>query len=250
MRRPACLFALLALLAAAAPARAEVLINVDKNAQTMTVTVDGERRYVWPVATGISRYDTPDGEFTPFRMEKDHFSREWDDAPMPYSIFFTKQGHAIHGTNHRIDGAPASHGCVRLSVKHAATLWKLVKAEGMQNVRVELAGKIPTRAELMARRKADDEPKVTGSIGSAAQDRTNLAAREPDAAAGDIAALPAPAPDGFDDPRELPRVGHGWAEYHEGGRTYYYRVSPREVRRVVPRGYRVYRYGPRYVYPW
>jgi hypothetical protein len=32
-------------------------------------------------------------------MEIDHYSEEWDDAPMPYSIFFTQIGHAIHGTN-------------------------------------------------------------------------------------------------------------------------------------------------------
>src|SRR6185437_13512692 len=81
-------------------ARADVLVQVNKATQRMTVTVDGEQRYVWPVSTGIAQYDTPDGKFTPFRMEKDHFSKEWDDAPMPYSIFFTKQGHAIHGTSH------------------------------------------------------------------------------------------------------------------------------------------------------
>ena len=34
-------------------------------------------------------------------MEKDHFSKEWDDAPMPNSIFFTKTGHAIHGSLRR-----------------------------------------------------------------------------------------------------------------------------------------------------
>jgi len=38
--------------------------------------------YTWPVSTGMSDYDTPTGEFQPFRMERDHFSREWDDAPM------------------------------------------------------------------------------------------------------------------------------------------------------------------------
>ncbi len=90
------------------PARADVLIGVDKSAQLMTVTVDGSQRYAWPVSTGIADCDTPDGEFQAFRMEKDHFSREWDDAPMPYSIFFTEQGHAIHGTYHKSLGRPAS----------------------------------------------------------------------------------------------------------------------------------------------
>ena len=79
-------------------ARANIMIVIDKSVQKMTVTVDGQERYTWPVSTGRGGYDTPSGEFQPFRMERDHFSREWDDAPMPNSIFFTKIGHAIHGT--------------------------------------------------------------------------------------------------------------------------------------------------------
>ena len=76
----------------------------------MIVTVDGDPRYVWPVSTGAFSYDTPSGQFKPFRMERDHFSREWDDAPMPHSIFFTQQGHAIHGSSHvKAIGTPASH---------------------------------------------------------------------------------------------------------------------------------------------
>ena len=139
---------------ASTPARADVQIRVDKAAQRMTVTVDGDQRYVWPVSTGVASYDTPDGEFQPFRMEKDHFSREWDDAPMPYSIFFTQKGHAIHGTNHTSIGRPASHGCVRLSVAHAATLFALVKKEGMKNTKVTLTGEIPGPAAIARRTPA------------------------------------------------------------------------------------------------
>jgi hypothetical protein len=82
------------------PAAAHILIEIDKSAQRMTVSQDGAQLYAWPVSTGQRGYDTPSGEFKPFRMEKDHFSREWDDAPMPHSIFFTTRGHAIHGTEH------------------------------------------------------------------------------------------------------------------------------------------------------
>jgi L,D-transpeptidase catalytic domain len=110
----------------------------------MTVAVDGKQLYDWPVSTGGSGYDTPSGTFKPFRMEIDHYSQEWDDAPMPYSIFFTKIGHAIHGTyQQRNLGHPVSHGCVRLSVKNAATLWELVKREKMANTTVVLSGGIP-----------------------------------------------------------------------------------------------------------
>src|SRR5450756_3134354 len=73
-------------------ARADVLIRVAKAAQLMTVTADGAQRYAWKVSTGMADYDTPAGDFQAFRMERDHFSREWDDAPMPYSIFFTQEG--------------------------------------------------------------------------------------------------------------------------------------------------------------
>ena len=60
-------------------------------------------------------------------MEEDHYSEEWDDAPMPHSIFFTQRGHAIHGSyeTKRI-GTPASHGCVRLTNWDALTVASLV----------------------------------------------------------------------------------------------------------------------------
>jgi hypothetical protein len=53
-------------------AHAELLIQVDKSSQRMTVTVNGEHLYDWPVTTGGSGYDTPSGTFKPFRMEIDH----------------------------------------------------------------------------------------------------------------------------------------------------------------------------------
>ena len=79
-------------------AYADLLIEIDKSTQRMTVTVNGEQLYEWPVTTGGRDYDTPSGTFKPFRMEIDHYSDEYDNAPMPYSIFFTQTGNAIHGT--------------------------------------------------------------------------------------------------------------------------------------------------------
>ncbi len=75
---------------------------------------------------------------------------------MPYSIFFTKKGHAIHGTNHRSLGRPASHGCVRLSVAHAAVLWDLVAKHKMANTMIVLTGRIPASdAPVVARNDPD-----------------------------------------------------------------------------------------------
>ena len=118
-------------------ADASVRILVDRSSQRMTVLVDGAVQHVWPVSTGVSGHATPTGSFRPFRLEREHFSREWDDAPMPHSIFFTSAGHAIHGTNvTRRLGSAASHGCIRLSPGNAARLFTLVGAEGLGNTRV------------------------------------------------------------------------------------------------------------------
>src|SRR5258706_15460803 len=129
------------ILFATGAAQANVSITIDKNAQLMTVAVDGVERYHWPVSTGIPSYETPNGRFRTFRMEEDHFSKEFDDAPMPHSIFFTKIGHAIHGTDFESRlGTPPSHGCVRLSRAHASTLYELVQREGVLNTTVTLTG--------------------------------------------------------------------------------------------------------------
>jgi L,D-transpeptidase catalytic domain len=116
-------------------------IVISKLGQKMTVKVDGETEYVWPVSTGAPGYDTPSGKFRPFRMEEDHFSKEWDDAPMPNSIFFTPEGHAIHGSFHvKSLGRRASHGCVRLAPDNAKILYGLVGDAGMSNTSVTIKG--------------------------------------------------------------------------------------------------------------
>ena len=147
--------AIVAVLALGQAANADLLIRIDKSVQRMTVMVNGNQLYVWPVSTGGRGYDTPSGSFRPFRMEIDHTSDEWDNAPMPYSIFFTKTGDAVHGTyEQRSLGRAVSHGCVRLSVRNAATLWKLVKQEKMANTTVVLSGESPDAGSPTVARSA------------------------------------------------------------------------------------------------
>jgi hypothetical protein len=135
----ACVVAVLA--GGADPAGAGVLIRIDKTTQRMRVSIDGETRYAFAVSTGLPGYNTPRGSYTPFRLEEDYFSKQWDDAPMPHSIFFTGRGHAIHGSDAtRRLGSPASHGCIRLSRANAATLFDLVSREGLSNTRVVVSG--------------------------------------------------------------------------------------------------------------
>lgn len=135
-------FATIALLITAISAAADVVITIDKSAQRMTVAVDGTTRWKWPLSTGARGYDTPSGSYTAFRMEKDYSSKEWDDAPMPNSIFFTQRGHAIHGSYDKRLGRPLSHGCVRLTPANAAQLYSLVESKGVGSTKVVVTGRI------------------------------------------------------------------------------------------------------------
>jgi L,D-transpeptidase catalytic domain len=155
---PASLLAAALASLAAAPASAKVLIAIDQSTQHMTVSVDGQVRYSWPVSTGRAGYGTPDGTFRPNRMELSHFSQRFDNAPMPHSIFFTGAGHAIHGSYEvRYLGNAVSHGCVRLSPDHATTLYQLVKAEGMANTTVTISGRIPAGPVIARRGGSEDD---------------------------------------------------------------------------------------------
>ncbi|MCJ2055195.1 L,D-transpeptidase [Methylobacterium sp. J-048] len=197
--------------AASPAARADVLISVDKSAQRMEVSVDGQPRYAWPVSTGVEAYDTPSGSYRPFRMERTHFSKEWDDAPMPFALFFTTQGHAIHGTNHvRNLGRAASHGCVRLSVRNAATLFNLVKAQGMNRTRVQIEGADALVAERGTRTRRVARSRDLDAPDDSLADLDQMGRRLRPASYARTTLRPAYAPvPGYGYPVEV-EVGEGW----------------------------------------
>lgn len=126
---------LTASIAVSGTAQADIRITVDKASQKMAVHVHGRLEHVWTVSTG-TRGGPPSGSFRPTRMYRSYFSRTYDNAPMPHSIFF-HHGFAIHGTNQigRL-GRPASKGCVRLHPGNARTLFNMVRRAGMDRTRV------------------------------------------------------------------------------------------------------------------
>lgn len=157
MRLPIVAFAAAAIVlpGAVAPARADVVITVDKTAQRVSVVVDGRQRYDWPVSTARWGYSTPNGVYRPQRLERKWYSRKYDGSPMPYSIFFYG-GYAIHGSYEvsRL-GRPASHGCIRLHPKNAAKLFALVKANA-RDTDIVITGHRPTAiSEVSSRRRRD-----------------------------------------------------------------------------------------------
>ena len=131
-------------LEAITPPASKVLVIIDKPTQTMKVFVDDVESYSWKVSSGLPGYATPSGAYTASSMNEIWYSKEWDDAPMPHAIFFTKKGHAIHGTEETKKlGRPASHGCVRLAPEDARTLFALVKEKGLENTEIVLSGETP-----------------------------------------------------------------------------------------------------------
>ena len=180
------------LIGAALPAQANILIRVDQSMQRMSVDVDGQRLYDWRVSTGRPGYETPNGTFRPNRMDADHFSDEYDSAPMPHAIFFDLHGHAIHGSYDPVGHPAASHGCVRLDPANAAKLFDLVTEEGMANTTVEIAGDV-----TVALHNSTSAPKVKAA-------RIQPLPSEPDAS-GDEDAQQAGPYDGYGYAREPQR---------------------------------------------
>jgi len=109
---------------------------IDKSDQIMTVPVDGEIAYEWPVSTGKKSRWTPSGTFGVQSMDATHHSSKYNNAPMPWSIFFNGNI-ATHGTTKvELLGTMDSHGCVRLHPDNAKILFELVQAHGRGNTSI------------------------------------------------------------------------------------------------------------------
>ena len=141
-----------------------IVINIDKTKQRMRVFVDGVEKYKWPVSTGRPSYFTPSGTYTATSMNVVWYSKEWDNAPMPHSIFFMTDGHAIHGSYEvKTLGRPVSHGCVRIAPQNATTLYALVDKNGLKNTQVVLTGLTPGGEGKVASSARPRSPKVASS---------------------------------------------------------------------------------------
>ena len=126
-----------ALIAPAQQAAADRLVaRVSISNQVMHVYHHGMLLYEWPVSTARPGKITPTGQWRPQWLSRHHRSSLYNNAPMPYAVFYSGN-YAIHGTNevNRL-GRPASAGCVRLHPDHARQFFDMVRAEGMGQTRV------------------------------------------------------------------------------------------------------------------
>ena len=108
----------------------------------MKVYQSGVATHEWLVSTARKGKVTPKGAWTAKWLSKNHKSSRYNNAPMPYSIFYNGN-FAVHGTD-QVDrlGSPASAGCIRLHPKNAAVLFALVNAAGLKNTTISVVNLI------------------------------------------------------------------------------------------------------------
>jgi hypothetical protein len=106
--------------AAAAPDGPMVIV-VSLPEQIARVYRNGVQIGVAKVSTGKPGHLTPTGIFTILNKDKDHRSKTYDNAPMPYSERLTWDGVALHAGG--VPGYPESHGCVHLPSAFAELLF-------------------------------------------------------------------------------------------------------------------------------
>ncbi|WSH63109.1 L,D-transpeptidase [Rhizobium ruizarguesonis] len=115
---------------------ATLVANISIGKQMMTVSENGFVKYRWKVSTARNGYVTPTGLWSAKWLSRDHRSRKYDNAPMPFAVFFNG-GYAVHATfDLKRLGTPASHGCVRLHPNNAAEFFSLARQAGLANTRV------------------------------------------------------------------------------------------------------------------
>lgn len=105
--------------AAGVPCRAGVRACV-RLSTNQAWLLDGRKVVTGPVriSHGRAGFRTPPGSFRVSFKDQDHISSVFDDAPMPYSVFFNGDI-AFHQGSVRV----TSHGCIHLPMTAARTFF-------------------------------------------------------------------------------------------------------------------------------
>ena len=114
----------------------QLIAKVDVSEQVMRVYKNGKQIHKWRVSTARKGKVTPRGQWRGKFLSKHHKSSLYNNAPMPYSIFYSGN-FAIHGTNQTSRlGRPASAGCIRLDTSNARKLFAMTQQVGTRNLKV------------------------------------------------------------------------------------------------------------------
>jgi peptidoglycan hydrolase-like protein with peptidoglycan-binding domain len=103
-----------------------IQIFVSKDLQSLVVYEGGTPIATSKVSTGKPGHTTPSGIFSVLEKRKSHFSRKYDNAPMPWMQRLTWSGIALHESS-SVPDYPASHGCIRMPRDFAKSLYSITK---------------------------------------------------------------------------------------------------------------------------
>ena len=108
-----------------AGSRGPLQIIVSKDQQSLVV-YDGDAVIATsPVSTGKAGHPTPLGIFPVLGKKEMHYSKKYDNAPMPFMQRLDNYGIALHAGH--VPDYPASHGCIRLPKEFAKKLYGVTK---------------------------------------------------------------------------------------------------------------------------
>ena len=117
---------------AGTPCTVEARACVDRAARKAWVITDGKVVLgPVPASPGGPGHETPPGDFTVEWKHRDHRSAEFDNAPMPWAVFFAEGGIAFHEGNVTTPSA----GCVRLEAGPAEAFHETLEIGSRVEVR-------------------------------------------------------------------------------------------------------------------
>jgi lipoprotein-anchoring transpeptidase ErfK/SrfK len=113
-----------------ATAHKEIHVYIEE--QVLVAYEDGEEVYSFDIVTGRDGKETTAGKYKVFRKHEKYTSKTYG-SEMPYTMFFTEDGKAIHGTqmatlrsylHSYLTESVGSQGCIGLTDDNARALFE------------------------------------------------------------------------------------------------------------------------------
>nr|WP_137676453.1 L,D-transpeptidase family protein [Parerythrobacter lutipelagi] len=103
-----------------------IVMTVDLDARVISVFKGGYEIGAAAALLGTDKHPTPTGTFPILFKQRHNVSEKYDNAPMPWSMFLTSDGVAIHGGS-TIENGYASHGCIAIPDELASRIFAIAK---------------------------------------------------------------------------------------------------------------------------
>ena len=103
-----------------------IVATVDLDARVISVFKGGYEIGAAAAMLGTKEHPTPLGTFPILWKQRHNVSEKYNNAPMPFSMFLTSDGVAIHG-GAQVENGYASHGCISVPTEFAEKMFAIAK---------------------------------------------------------------------------------------------------------------------------